>query len=344
MAHLFHISSFPYFGGLVSAQFWVHSLFLTEGGLRPFWRFMISVLAARAVFVGSPRIISALRQLFGLDLGHPGAGLAAYLLGLALLLGIFGLFTILLDDRPLGSMGFYFHPRWRIELGLGLALGFILIAGQAGLLAVAGFADFHTSSVSVEHLIYSGLFFLALFAVAAAFEELAFRGYPFRSLIDSVGPVGGVLILAILFSLAHMSNPHQTWLSTLNTFLAGVAFCLAYLQTRALWLPTGLHFSWNFFQGYGFGFPVSGIGGFKPVLQVQLEGATYWTGGAYGLEGSLITTLFLLLLMVYLKTNRTLFVTAKMRFLLDRSFRAHQIRDQIREPKWGEEKGKRCGL
>ncbi len=325
----------------MSARFWVHSLFWTEEKLRPFWRFLISVLAARAIFVGSPHVIAALRQLFGFDLGRPGAGLAAYLLGLALLLGIFGLFTILLDDRPLGSIGFYFHPRWRIELSLGLALGFVLIVGQAGFLAAAGFADFHPSSVSVRHLIYSGLFFLALFAVAAAFEELAFRGYPLQRLIDSVGPLRGVLILAILFSLAHRLNPHHTWLSTLNTFLAGVAFSLAYLQTRALWLPTGIHFSWNFFQGYGFGFPVSGIREFKPILQVQLEGAAHWTGGAYGLEGSLVATLAILLLMVYLKKSKTLFVTVEMQSLRYRSFRAPH---RIREPEGGEEKGRPLGL
>ena len=112
----------------------------------------------------------------------------------------------------------------------------------------AGVAEFSLSQASAGRVIYSGLFLLAFFVPAAAFEELAFRGYPFQRLIESVGPVAAVVALSALFGLAHAANPHSTVLSVFNTGLAGAAFCVGYLKTRALWFSVGLPFFLEFFS------------------------------------------------------------------------------------------------
>jgi hypothetical protein len=59
------------------------------------------------------------------------------------------------------------------------------------------------------------------------------------------------------------------------------------LRTRQLWLSIGLHFSWNFFLGPIFGFPVSGITSFT-LLQVEISGPDLFTGGAFGPEAGLV--------------------------------------------------------
>jgi hypothetical protein len=61
----------------------------------------------------------------------------------------------------------------------------------------------------------------------------------------------------------------------------------AYMLTRSLWLPMGLHAAWNFAQGEIYDIPVSGM----PVhgmLNARLGGPPLLTGGGFGLEASLI--------------------------------------------------------
>ena len=48
--------------------------------------------------------------------------------------------------------------------------------------------------------------------------------------------------------------------------LIGVVLSVAYLRTRALWLPWGIHFAWNATLGLVFGLPVSGIRLFNVVV------------------------------------------------------------------------------
>ena len=63
-----------------------------------------------------------------------------------------------------------------------------------------------------------------------------------------------------LFGLGHIFNPGATAFSSVAIALeAGVLLGGAYMLTRKLWLPIGLHAAWNFTQGFIFDVPVSGI-------------------------------------------------------------------------------------
>jgi membrane protease YdiL (CAAX protease family) len=79
----------------------------------------------------------------------------------------------------------------------------------------------------------------------AAGEEILFRGYGFQMLIRTLGPAGAVLPVGVLFALLHAGNPHATWLGLTNTAGFGILFGYAFLRSRDLWLPIGLHFGWN---------------------------------------------------------------------------------------------------
>ena len=70
--------------------------------------------------------------------------------------------------------------------------------------------------------------------------------------------------------------------SSLAVFLA-----YGYLSTKQLWLPIGLHIGWNFFEGVGFGFPVSGLDIYH-LTRITVSGPELWTGGAFGPEAGLI--------------------------------------------------------
>ena len=102
----------------------------------------------------------------------------------------------------------------------------------------------------------------------------------------------GIGLTSLLFAFAHNNNPDANRLSWLNTLLAGVWFAAAYLKTRDLWFPLGIHVMWNWLQGPVFGINVSGITGFSPdpVLRATDVGPAWLTGGSYGIEGGVACT------------------------------------------------------
>ena len=134
------------------------------------------------------------------------------------------------------------------------------------------------------------------FLVAAAFEELLFRGFAFQALVHNVGPVAALALSSMFFGAAHIANPNATALSTINTMLAGVWLGAAYLATRSLWLATALHFSWNFVMAFVFGLPVSGWVTMNRLALFRAEsGSPEWlSGGTYGPEGGLAATVALM--------------------------------------------------
>jgi len=104
-----------------------------------------------------------------------------------------------------------------------------------------------------------------------------------------------------LFALAHLQNPHVTLLSLTNVFLVGILFAFAYMKTRSLWLPFGMHFAWNFSQTTLFGLPTSGLLDQEQVLfPTQQLGPEWISGGEFGPEGGILATLAIVLCLWYI--------------------------------------------
>jgi membrane protease YdiL (CAAX protease family) len=129
---------------------------------------------------------------------------------------------------------------------------------------------------------------ILMFAALAIGEEFIFRSFFINGLRIYIKSTSFILIIsAIFFSLVHWFNKGSTVLSALSAFIGGFMYAYAFVKTDKLWLPIGLHFSWNFFQSFVYGFPVSGYV-FEGIFKVNISGQELWTGGAYGPEGSLI--------------------------------------------------------
>lgn len=261
----------------------------------------------------------SLGLFFGLLGRRPELFLSLFSVNLAMLgalLGVYKILTAVLDLKPLASVGLSFRGRWRTELGIGVACGSVMIFAVAFVERVFGLADFAWSNRPEPQLMLWGIFSFIIFSVAGTTEELTFRGYPFQRLVDAIGPVGAVLVFSALFGLAHLGNRSHTWISTANTALVGATLAVAYLRTRALWLPIGIHFSWNFFQGFVLGLPVSGILLPEALVRPDVHGALWITGGGYGPEGSVLTTGVILLATVYLFFSKSIYVSKEMRELV----------------------------
>jgi hypothetical protein len=73
----------------------------------------------------------------------------------------------------------------------------------------------------------------------------------------------------------------------------------AYMLTRSLWLPMGIHAAWNFTQGEVFDIPVSGTK-VHGLVQAKLTGPPLLTGNGFGLEASLIAMVIATLFGIFL--------------------------------------------
>ena len=173
--------------------------------------------------------------------------------------------------------------RW---LWLGAALSFAVV-----LLTLAGIAIGGGFSVVASASLVGGLLAaLGMSLFAGVVEELLARGSLFRISEQHVGSLLALVITGAVFGLQHIDNPGATLASTLSVAVGGgLMLCAVYMFTRTLWATIAVHAAWNFGQSV-LGIPVSGniqTG----VVKVQLEGPDWLTGGAFGIEPSVIALL-----------------------------------------------------
>ena len=189
--------------------------------------------------------------------------------------------------ESLASVGFQLDRRWARELCWGFALGIGGLLLATGLIMAIGAVRFVPDPARSVDGLSLGLY---VFFFAALVEEILFRGFLFQRLLDGVGVWGAQIVLAVLFALAHWDNPGmdgvtRIWAS-IDIGLAAVLLGLAYLRTRSLALPLGLHLGWNWAQGSMLGFGVSGVdqhGWWQPVFGAH---ASWISGGEFGPEAS----------------------------------------------------------
>jgi membrane protease YdiL (CAAX protease family) len=200
----------------------------------------------------------------------------------------FSLLLVTLDQvegSPLAAMGLPFRKTAVRYSVLGFCFGGAMVTLAVIAIVMWGHLSY-TVSLSLPAMIKPMLLVTAMLAVGAMFEELAFRGYPFQRLVEAIGAVAAVVVTSAIFAGMHMANPHASAFSVVNTAAVGVLFALAYLKTRSLWLPWGMHFGWNFTLGVLFGLPVSGINRFSVISHGVATGPVWLTGGDYGIEAS----------------------------------------------------------
>ena len=247
---------------------------------------------------------------------------SAISLFLAILLGwLCGKF---LEDLPFRALGCAFTKNWFKNLILGFVIGTVSI-GFAALIAVAAGGlkfQYNQTAGSSAILLTLGISFL-IFAVAAAFEEALFRGYMLQTFSRSGLAWLAIVLTSVFFAAAHLDNENSNWISMSNTALAGIWFGAAYLKTRDLWFPFGLHLMWNWMQGAIFGIEVSGLKNITtaPLMREIDSGPAWLTGGDYGIEGgiacfiALIFSIVLIYFLPFLKpTEEMLALTSEEKF------------------------------
>lgn len=274
-------------------------IFGADGKIRSGWRFAIFVLAIvlAGLFFGTAAI--ALLSAISVST-QPGTAVFLFvngLVSLAVVLIVGWLCGKYLEGLPYSALGASPEGHWARNLIIGLIAGGLTFALGAGIGILAGGLSFSINPVGLGSIAATLLLSLAIFASAAAFEEALFRGYILQTFARSGLAWPAIFATSIIFGAVHLGNPGANWISSANTAIAGIWFGVAYLKTRDLWLPFGLHLAWNWTQGSIFGVEVSGLTEIvkHPVLRETDLGPAWLTGGDYGIEGGIVTTAALII-------------------------------------------------
>ena len=204
----------------------------------------------------------------------------------------------LLEELPFRALGCAPHRGWLRNLAAGSLIGAASLLLAAFVTALTRGTQFKFDPAGGGSITKTLTFSFGIFVFAAAAEEILFRGYPLQTLTRANLAWLGVLLTSVPFAAVHLNNPHAVpGFTFVNTALAGIWLAVAYLRTRSLWLPLGLHWSWNWVQASLLGLPVSGIERIAPapLLKTLNVGPDWLTGGAYGIEGGAACTVALII-------------------------------------------------
>ncbi len=249
------------------------------GRLRVGWRLLW--------FAGAFVALAALG--FGLLGGVGLVGQAAVMLMAALVAGWWVLRAA--DGRAPGALGFYASPEAPGEAARGLLLGMGVALSAVGAIALAGGVRWEAESGTLGGVAVEAVRSLAFFAVPAAAEEALARGYPLQALAEAWGPGIALAVTSVGFGLLHLENPGLTPVAMMNLVAAGLLLGVVYLRTGSLWWASGVHLGWNWSHGFVADLPVSGLDLVDaPLWEGAPVGAAWIGGGAFGPEGSVLTT------------------------------------------------------
>jgi CAAX protease family protein len=226
-------------------------------------------------------------ELFGVIL----TSLAAAIFANALCMRIF-------EASRLVEIGLLWNHAAARNLGLGLVGGIgsaVLVIAPPLLVGAAHMQPVSNPQAGAGTLLFTAMMLL----FGSAYEEMLFRGYAFQILVREAGPSATVLPVGVLFAALHAFNPGAGYLSVANTAGFGILFGYAFLRSHDLWLPIGLHFGWNVTLPL-FGVNVSGLKIGVTGYTIEWSAGALWSGGDYGPEASVLTSVMMLVLGLYL--------------------------------------------
>jgi membrane protease YdiL (CAAX protease family) len=204
------------------------------------------------------------------------------------------------EKRSFATLGFE-SGRILFLYGRGLLIGLASFTAIVGLLAPLGYIGVENSDPAQVGLAALGGVLLVFFPgwlIQGAAEEVLTRGWMLPTLASRYRPWIGILISSLFFAIMHGLNPNLSILAMINLALYGLFAALYALREESLWGICAFHSIWNWAQGNFFGLAVSGqdvSGGM--IFNLMETGPDWLTGGAFGPEGGLATTIVLLLSM-----------------------------------------------
>ena len=185
-----------------------------------------------------------------------------------------------------------------IKVGTGLAIFSIV-----GVVAILLMSNNISLSLSKDLKIGIIIILTILVLMQGFLEEVVFRGYLMTRLAAKKGKWIAILLSSLFYLVFRMSNPTTSKIDLLNIFLISVVMSLLYWYFDNILVIAIFHAFWNCISGLVFGFNLSGIKLSDSIFTVAaISDKQILIGGSYGIEGSIIATVFfaILGLLVYM--------------------------------------------
>lgn len=141
---------------------------------------------------------------------------------------------------------------------------------------------------------------LFAWSVQSTTEEILCRGWLFKSIESTHKSWVATLVSSIFFVWLHAGNDNMSMIPVLDLFVFSLLGCLLVIKYKNIWLISGIHAAWNCFQGSIFSFPVSGSHSGAALIEVGVQGPKWLSGGDFGVEGSMVSVLIQVLVIVWL--------------------------------------------
>ena len=261
-----------------------------KGFLGPLGRIVLAAVLVVAAVATAQVVVKLLKGVLSLGGAVPALYYLVYLLASVLVAYfVYRAYVRLVEKRPLTELSGAEAPG---ELGIGAAVGLGLVAVVVGVLWVLGYYTIAgTNALAVVFVS------LANDGAGAFVEEIVLRAIVFRITEERLGTWVALAISVVLFALLHLASPNATLTSTVVVGVeGGVLLSAAYVLTRRLWLPIGIHFGWDFSQD-----AIFGVGnGAKGLVEGDLSGPALLSGGSAGIEGSVVALLLCVVVGAYL--------------------------------------------
>ena len=251
-------------------------------------RIVLAVMAVGGAVAVAQVLVKALRGILSLGGAVPALYYAAYLVVSVLVAYcVYRAYVRVVERRPVTELSW--APK---ELGAGMMVGFGLVSLTVGVLWLLG--DYRITGAGAWTAVFA---VLANDGAGAFVEEILLRGVVFRITEERLGTWIALAISALMFALLHLASGNATVTSTVVVGIeAGVLLSAAYVLTGKLWLAVGIHFAWDFAQDYIFGIS----GGATGLVRAELTGPMPLSGGASGIEGSILALGLCLVVGAYL--------------------------------------------
>lgn len=221
------------------------------------------------------------------------ANLTSYIASLIFII----LFVRYLENNSLKTLGFKDSKIVKSVIsGFNLALlSLIVIIGILFLLTNISFNILKDNNYKIVVVL------IFLFGIQGFIEELIFRGYLMNRIAASKGKWWGVYINSLFFLIFHIKNPSVSYISSVNIYIFGVVLSLIFWYTDNIWIVGALHGAWNVILGVFMGGYVSGIKIPNTIFYLTFDSENILlTGGSFGIEGSIISTIYFIIIGILL--------------------------------------------
>ncbi|MFZ1808383.1 MAG: CPBP family intramembrane glutamic endopeptidase [Cyclobacteriaceae bacterium] len=255
----------------------------------PITKMIIGIGVCFSLFVGFQNFVSK-PFFYGIIQDKDIADPIIHLVSVLVLLLSYYVFFRLYDKRKITELSIKHLPK---EMFGGFALGFLTISLSIAILYFLNYYQF----IAITTANYSIKLF-GLLMVAALIEDLFFRGIIIRECENWLG-TNVTLIIGMLFETDHLFNPNANLFSVFFILVWGFTMAMLFVYSKRIWLPFFFHLGWNFAQPF-YGSDLTGLDDMGSIIQSKLNGPEIFTGGAVGVEGSIFTAIFLLLIGIVL--------------------------------------------